>query len=52
MTLVNFCYLADGAEAERDRSAVDSVAALDGLVGELVGTPRQSDAGVVQSQVI
>ncbi|MDG2284704.1 MAG: hypothetical protein P8N43_04135 [Alphaproteobacteria bacterium] len=52
MTLVNFCHLADGTAAQRDGPRVQAVAAPDGHVGELVWTPRRSDAGAAQSQVI
>ena len=47
-----FCRLADGTAAEVAGQSDHGTAAQDGLVEELVGTPRRSDAAADQSQVV
>lgn len=52
MALVMCCHLADAMVAELAGQPDPELAAQDGPVEGLVGTPRRSDAGAAQSQVV
>ena len=52
MALMTCCHLADATAAELTGQPDPERAAQDGPVEELVETPKRSDAGAAQSQVV